>query len=137
MLVLPALLVILGQTMKGHHHQPMEPLPPEERPILKGGAVFEKEAFQETAPVQGGRFLQLVDSGLVCLHQRPERRHVEPAVAGRVELDRVAGDQKERRRGVTVTDRLAQVGQSIAQILAGRSIRPIGPQQPGQYVTAV
>ncbi len=75
--------------------------------------------------------------GHVRLHHLPEGCDIEPVIAGRVELDRVTGDEQEGRFRRAVADHPAQVGEGVAQVAEGVSVRPIGPQQSGQHLAAV
>ncbi len=66
-----------------------------------------------------------------------ERGYIQGVVAAWIELDGVAGDQQEWRRGAGVAERLAQVGQHLAQVGARRRIGQFGPQQANQRITVM
>jgi hypothetical protein len=44
---------------------------------------------------------------------------------------------EEGRHSLAVTDDLSEVGEGAAEVAAGRSIRPIRPEQRGQRITPV
>jgi hypothetical protein len=52
-----AALVVVGQTLKGRNHLPLEFLPCEERPLLKRRAVGHGEALEEGPSIQLNCFL--------------------------------------------------------------------------------
>ena len=58
-------------------------------------------------------------------------------VAGPVELDRLPCDQQERRPGIMIADRLAQVGEGMAQIAARVGLGGIRPELSGQLLAAM
>jgi hypothetical protein len=62
---------------------------------------------------------------------------VEPAATGRVELNRLAGDQEQWRIGGAVADGLSQIGECLAQVVLGHGLRLVGPQQLGECRTHV
>jgi hypothetical protein len=72
-----------------------------------------------------------------------ESQDVHPGITAGGELDRLLGGVEKRGRpignvsGHTISDRGAQVGQRAPQIGAGRTFRPVGPQQPGQLLAAM
>jgi hypothetical protein len=66
-----------------------------------------------------------------------ELRNVQPVVAVTVELDRPTVDQQERYGLILVTDRLAEVGERLAEVLARSRFGLIRPQQSGQSISAV
>ena len=60
------ILVPVAQAAQGLQGQALQPLPLEQRPLLKGGAAGKGEACQEITAIQFDGLLQLVDSLLVC-----------------------------------------------------------------------
>jgi hypothetical protein len=74
---------------------------------------------------------------LAALQEGREGNDVDPGVAGRVELDRVPGDEHEWRYGLAVSDRGTELGQGMAQVRPGRALWPTGPEHLGQYCPAV
>jgi hypothetical protein len=85
-----------------------------------------KAAFQATVPV----VLRGLDAG--C-----ELRDVQPVVAGMVELDRPTANQQERYGLILIADRLAEVGERLAEVLARSRFGLVRPQQSGQSISAV
>jgi hypothetical protein len=140
---LVAPLIVPDQSVKCHRCLPLKPFPREKQPIVKDHALFEGKALQETTSIESDRLLQLRAGGpilVVCptrRHQCLERPHVDPAVTGTVELDRLAGGQWIRWRGVGIIDRFSKLGEGVAEIAASRLLWPVGPQEPGQDLAPV
>jgi hypothetical protein len=92
-------------------------------------ALVERHRLPELVDGRGARRLPF--------HQLRAGRRVEPVVAGRVELQRVARDVQKRGVCGVVANRLAQVGERVAQVAERLAVRPVGPQQPGQYLAVM
>jgi hypothetical protein len=73
----------------------------------------------------------------LSLQQLSESPYIDLSVALRIELNRPPGDQEKWRYSITVTDRVTQLSQAVAQVAASGLIRPSGPEQPDQYVASV
>ena len=69
--------------------------------------------------------------------QRAECGHIQPVIAGRVELNLVGCDQEVGRGSLLVGDNLAQPVEGLPQVIAGGGLRRIGPKQSGQSLPAV
>jgi hypothetical protein len=63
--------------------------------------------------------------------------HIQPVVAGGVELDSVAADLQKGRLGAVVAGSPAQSGERGAQTVPGGSFRLVRPQQSGQRLPPV
>jgi hypothetical protein len=102
----------------------------------KGGAVGEREALEEASAEQGDCLLKAA-SPLLAADQARKGGDVDPVIAGRVELDCLAGDAKETRLCVVVANGGTELGERVAQVGARRTARPVGPEQAGQGVATV
>jgi hypothetical protein len=63
--------------------------------------------------------------------------HVEPVVAGRIELNLLGGDPQVRSGAFRVGQSLAKLVKRLAQIVVGRGRRPVRPEQVDEGFAAV
>ena len=151
---LAARRIDLAQILQRTHHLALQPLPGQECPVLERGAIRHRQPLQEGATIESGRFLQPARAGValreggrrlwdraVCLlmrfDQRCKRLHVDPAVTGGVELDRLARDRQDRGRGPVVGDGFAQDIEDVAQVGVCLALCVIGPQETGERAAMV
>jgi hypothetical protein len=136
-------LILRSQALQRLQHLFRQPFPHDLRPILKGSTVGHGKALQEPAAIEANRFLQLAPARFVRLadfDEPLEGSHVEKVLACGIELGRLAVDEQKGIGSVVcaaITEQLAQVGKGVAQVGARRTLRPVGPQQASQRLTAV
>jgi hypothetical protein len=142
-----AAFIVRDQLPQGYQGLALQLFAHQERPILKTGAVAQGQAFEKIAPIERNGLLQSLVYGPVRfrrLYPCLERVYVEPVVAGKVGLDRLACDEQKGWRLTfrmscipttgcrAIPDCLAQAGQRIAKIGQRDAIGSPGPQQFGQ-----
>ena len=115
-------------------HQLAQPRPLRHEPLLEVRRVTQHHPFEQVAAIQRGRFGQRGDA---FFRRQPGRQanaayklgHVEPAVCVRPQRRAVARDLQKRVAG------LAQVGESLAQIVLGIGVAHLAPEERRQQVT--
>ena len=142
------LLVVVGQVGERLQRLLMRGLAPRHRPLFKFRTVLQEELLQEFAAIQVHGLLQprrtdrarvQAGMGVACAGRklRLETRHVERKIAGRIELDVIAGDEQVGRLRGGVADRLAQTEEGLAQIVARGLLGFVGPEQSDQRLAAM
>jgi hypothetical protein len=71
------------------------------------------------------------------LDEGRERRDIQPMVAVAIELDRLTADQQEWHSLIPVIERLTQIRERLAQVMAGLVLGLVGPKEPDQRIPAV
>jgi hypothetical protein len=74
--------------------------------------------------------------GLAGGQQAGKGGDIKVVVAGRVELEGLAGDDQARGRRLAIGDGPLQTEEGLAQAVAGLGLGLLGPQQPGQRLAA-
>jgi hypothetical protein len=125
-IALPELLVAIGQSMEGIDRHTPQPLPGEQQPLLKGCTIGDRDVLQKSTSAQPDCLFQRLHGGQVCwtggAEESEEGAYVYPGVASAVELERLPGDEQERRhsleacteRGRGVADGLPEAGEGVA-----------------------
>ncbi len=120
----------------------------EKLPPLETGAIGQGKAGQEISPVEfSGRFQPGQASRTQGLARRVvgpagseadlELGHVQPMVAGRIELHLLGCNQQVRNWALRDSQGLAKLEERLAQVVARRVRRMVRPEQVGQSFPAV
>jgi len=132
---LPALLMRRRQLPQRLQVAAPQPLAHQRYPFVVGRAVLRAQLCHKVTAVKRDCSLQAVQA-LLAAQQRLELGHIDLAVAGGEEADRVAGHFEERRGRIAAKGG-THSGQSLSQVGARRSIVLLRPQQRGQRGAAM
>ena len=120
-----ALRVIGRQVREGMERLLVQPLALERGPLLERGIVTEQELRKEVATIERRSLDLSLRTGVAARRttvwvrgaggeQGREGADVQPVVAGRIELNSVAGNEEKRRISGMVPDGLAEGGERLA-----------------------
>ena len=128
--IVAARLTIRGQIAEQRHHLQTDLLAPQQRPLFKRRRTADGEAGQKAAATKGLRcdlFCAIGCTASAIGNLPLKLSHIQPVVAGRIELDSMGCDQQKGRFCGVVAEGAAQAGEGVAQIAEGVAVGPIGP----------